>query len=425
MRKHRTITITACVLLVFAIIWGFYQRNRQQQYIRYLSSMYDRSFYELIDSMDNIEVKLEKLLVADNSSAGGELIADIWRQSYSVSENLSVMPSNTQNSQEVMAFVNKLGEYCRSLSIKDSLNDKDRETIGELISACRMLNDDIEAVRLAGDEIFVSKDNSDTAFLDNIGTNGIDYPTLIYDGPFSDAARGEAKGLPTEEVDVETAQLSALKLIGTNAVNITSLDNIEGEIPCYCLRIETENGNAFTAAVTKKGGKVLWLLSDELPENTNLQLSDAVESAAQVLSGNGFSNMHMTHWQVSKASVLMTFVALDDDVILYPDMVKLIISLEDGSVLGMDAGNYYRNHTQREHFDQIITSEEAEESVSRDAQIKSSQLCLIPYNDREIFCHELTLVYDDSVYYKYIDAQTGDVVEVLKLVNTEFGNMVI
>ena len=44
------------------------------------------------------------------------------------------------------------------------------------------------------------------------------FPTLIYDGPFSESSeKREAKGLGTDEVDRETARATAEKLTGSSA----------------------------------------------------------------------------------------------------------------------------------------------------------------------------------------------------------------
>ena len=43
----------------------------------------------------------------------------------------------------------------------------------------------------------------------------------------------------------------------------------------------------------------------------------------------------------------VNYAAVQNNVTLYPDLVKLQISMDNGAIIGVEAGNYLRNHVDR------------------------------------------------------------------------------
>lgn len=77
----------------------------------------------------------------------------------------------------------------------------------------------------------------------------MDYPTLIYDGPFSDhLLEQEPKLLDgREEVSVEQALDTAVRLTGQSGLEADG--EAAGQLPCYVF-----SGGTARATVTKQGG---------------------------------------------------------------------------------------------------------------------------------------------------------------------------
>ncbi len=431
MKKRNWALISVISIAIVGLcVWAVTENVHKNRYRRLLDGMYERSFYSLIDNMENIKVKLEKLLIAQDTNTGNRLIADIWRQSYSVSENISQIPAGAGGTEEIMAFVNKLGEYCRSLSYKEDITEEDKENLRSLLAACRTLSESAQMLRLSSIEgaYALSQPLTDEGEypIDGIAMNGIDYPTLIYDGPFSDAATGRPLGLPGNAVGVDEAKENAVRFIGEDRIRtIEQTGEEEGEIPTWVFTVSLNSNLVVQAAITKQGGVMLWMLPDSIPANVNLQVNDAVAYSDHFLSSKGLDKMEMIHWQTFGSTVLVTYADVMYDMLIYPDMVKVQVSLDTGEIIGYEAGNYIRSHRLRGYPDMLVTEEAALEAAGEELESKEVRLCLIPMNATEIACYEVKGEFEGNIFYVYVDTVTGKVVNVLKYVSTENGSLTL
>ena len=91
-QKGSTLTAIACAVAVLAVITACAQTVGNQRTERTLAALYDRAYYDLYTGLEDIQVKLDKLRLLPNGGASSELAADVWRQSYAVSLNLTTLP---------------------------------------------------------------------------------------------------------------------------------------------------------------------------------------------------------------------------------------------------------------------------------------------------------------------------------------------
>ena len=430
MKKRNWAVISLVSLAVIGLCaWGITENIHKNRYRRLIDSMYERSFYAMIDNMENIEIKLEKLLIAEDTRAGSKLIADIWRQSYSVSENLSQIPAGAGSLEEMMSFVNKLGEYCMSLSYKETIEQEDKENLKAMLTVCKGLCEDVQTLRLSSiaGQYALSQPLTDEGDMpmDGIAMNGIDYPTLIYDGPFSDAAVGPPLWLPNKLVSEDEAREAALTFMGADRVKtIVKSGEEAGDIPTWNFTVTLNTNLVLQMAVTKQGGVVLWMLPDSIPANVNLQADEAVAYADRFFTERGFETMELVHWQVFGSTVLLAYVDVMYDILMYPDMIKLQVSLDTGEIIGYEAGNFLRSHRLRGYPDILVTEEEAMEAAGA-LENKQLRLCMIPLNGVEIACYEINGEFDGGTFFVYVDTLTGEVVNVLKLAVTDGGTLTL
>ena len=430
MKKRNWAAVIAIGLAVIGLCaWGITENIHKNRYRRLIDSMYERSLYAMIDNMENIEIKLEKLLIAEDTSAGNKLIADIWRQSYSVSENLSQIPAGTGSLEEMMSFVNKLGEYCMSLSYKETIDQTDRENLRAMLKVCKGLCEDVQNLRLSSIAGNYSLSQPLTAEgempMDGIAMNGIDYPTLIYDGPFSDAAVGPPLWLPSKIVSEEEAQAAAVAFMGADRVkSIVKAGEESGEIPTWNFTVTLSTNLVLQMAVTKQGGIVLWMLPESIPASVTLQADEAIAYADYFFKSRGFETMELVHWQVFGSTVLLAYVDVMYDMLIYSDMIKLQVSLDTGEIIGYEAGNFLRSHRLRGYPDVLVTEDEALEAAG-ELENKQIRLCMIPLNGVEIACYEVKGEFMGGTFFVYVDTLTGEVTNVLKLTVTDGGSLTL
>ena len=123
--------------------------------------------------------------------------------------------------------------------------------------------------------------------------------------------------------------------------------------------------------------------------------------------------------QRNEGVIVINFARLQEGVTLYPDLVKVQVS--GGRVVGLEAGNYWRNHVERDLPEVTFSYQQALEAVNSRLNIISARLALIPSDtsygrlDGERLCYEFTCSLGQSRYLVYIDVQTGVEASILKL----------
>ena len=123
----------------------------------------------------------------------------------------------------------------------------------------------------------------------------------------------------------------------------------------------------------------------------------------------------------------INFAGVQDQIILYSDLIKVSVCLNSGRVYAMDAKSYVENHKQREIPDPQIRVEQAELKLSDKMQVMTSRLAYIPLETGkeklayEFFCETA----DGEEFYVYIDALTGKQLEIFKVVLTDQGTLLL
>ena len=73
----------------------------------------------------------------------------------------------------------------------------------------------------------------------------------------------------------------------------------------------------------------------------------------------GYGSMEMSYYSFYDGILTVNYAAVQNGVILYPDLIKLQLSAKDGAVIGLEAAHYLMNHAERTIELPVITEEEA------------------------------------------------------------------
>ena len=150
-------------------------------------------------------------------------------------------------------------------------------------------------------------------------------------------------------------------------------------------------------------------------------LEECRQSALAFLSSRGYENMRPTYFQAYEGVMVISFAPVQGEALLYPDLVKVQLRMDNGQVVGWEARNYLSHHHPRGPLIPQFSLEEAQGMVSDRLEITGSQLCLIPKNGREILCFEFQGDFQGHTYLVYINGNTGEQEEILKIVENEAG----
>lgn len=447
--------ITTAILSLIIIVLGAFLYNTSHNLTATsasLESLYQRSFFDLVDNVNNMEVDVSKLMVSNDSTSQQEILASIKQKTSDAENDLSLLPINSNLLDSTTKFMNQLNGYCTSLITykEGKIEKEDYNTLSNVYSSIATIKQELNSVMeklMSGYRISDNIGSEDVVgdfsnSLSNLTNDTIEYPSLIYDGPFSEASiKREVKGLPNTEITQEEAEAKLSKIFEKDITNVTYLGETKGNFETFDFGVNTENGKNYFLQITKRGGFLLNMNSNSIQENStqnqeeeNITLDDeenynnSLPSKIAVGFANklGIENMQTT-WSASSNKICYINLApVEDDVILYPDLIKVKIDLSNNEILGWEASSYAYNHCEREDLIPQLSEEEAKNLVSENLNVDTVKLCVIPLDYMgETLAYEFAGKYNNFNYYLYIDAYNGKQVRVLRIIQTDEGNLVM
>jgi spore germination protein len=443
-RKMYSIVI---VVISAVAIWGIYQYKHAANLRQELDNQYNRAFYDMIGYVNNVEVLLGKSLISSTTNKTAATLQEAWRQANMAQTDLGQLPVSQPVLANTSKFLTQVGDLAYSLNNQNmggkALSDDQYKTIEQLYGFSTSLGNNLNELHsqlsqgrikwgdLArkGTRLF-SKASSSLSIeqFENIDKTFQEYPSLIYDGPFSDhMTTTEAKGLTGEEMDIEKAKENVIKLFGKDRVS--SVENISkddtGPIKTYSYRVSfnnvDENQNAYVD-VTQKGGHIFWMLYNRPVGEKKIEIDKAKELGKKFLETMGFKDMVDTYYISEDGTAVINYAYKQGEVVIYPDLIKLKIALDTGEVIGLEAKGYLSSHTVRDIPAPKISLEEARGAISHRVEILSSGLAIIPTDYKtEIFTYEFKGKLNNRDFLVYINAEDGREENILMIINTPNG----
>src|SRR5699024_6202634 len=89
-------------------------------------------------------------------------------------------------------------------------------------------------------------------------------------------------------------------------------------------------------------------------------------------------NMKATYYLKQGGVATINYAYIQDDVTIYPDLIKVKVALDNGEVLGIETTGYLNNHTERTIEQPAISIEEAKATLNKNLEITSQGLAIIP-----------------------------------------------
>ena len=166
-------------------------------------------------------------------------------------------------------------------------------------------------------------------------------------------------------------------------------------------------------------------MSDYSVTEVNITGEQAVEAAQRFLMDRGYGQMEPSYSSLYDGILTVNFAPVEEGVVLYPDLVKVQISMKDGRVIGLEPAGYLMNHVKRDLSGAVLTPEEALGRVNGELEAGSTRLCVIPENDREYLCYEIACTRGQNRYIVYIDAMTGAERSLMQVIENEHGTLVM
>lgn len=439
--KISTIVISLIAVAAIVTLSIFLSRNIRESTTlgNDLENVYQRAYYELVSNVNNMEINLSKLKVTSSTSARVEILNELSKCSQISTTALATLSAENYGVINTTRYINQTGDFAIYLQKKiidgEDISEDDYEIINNLYDMTRdmgrelaLINDEIAK----GDYNFVERLNdSDDIFSEvfmRLEESVVEIPALIYDGPFSSSLlEKEPKAVTGEEITPEEG-IQEIKTIlndfGVKEIEYTGENN--SFIPMYNYDALTENDEHISIEITQQGGHLVMLNISRTIEEPSYTPEECAELAEQYLESFGFENMKSVWVSNYNSSIYVNLAPVIDDIVWYPDLIKVKIASNTGELIGFEGLSYYYNHTQRDIESPTISQEEAISSISKNLTIETIRLALIPLEKgSEQLAYEFSGRVSDSQYYIYVDALTGEEIKVLRVIDSDEGTLLL
>ena len=443
--KMLTLVIT---LIVIILVLGAFACKKSLAYRQLTENNYNHAFYQLIEYVDNTEKLLAKSMISNSSSHATETLTNINKETALAQAYLSRLPIETQELENAQKFLHQVGDYCYSISKKTMKGEKLTE---EEFNNLKSLHDyslnlkntlyqletdlfsstirwgDLENV---GSRMFSKEEETLTqSSFSNIEEDMHQYAGLIYDGAYSEGLETTEKyGLTGNDISQGEALDIAKKFLGEekiSEINFTE-ESQNANIDCYNYNVKGKSDKVnYTISVSKKGGHVVSMNCDRNVESENIKPEDAVNMGKEFLENREYKSMKETYYMKEGNVITVNYAFVQDNMVMYPDLIKLKIALDNGEVLGLEATGYLNSHKEKREFPQIkISRDKALELINQDLEIKAVDLAVIPTEwNTEILCWEIKGISESNDFLVYINADTGEEEDILMIVDTPNGTL--
>lgn len=439
MKKRTVIKILSFAFLFVVLFAGLYiKENRENKLLKNeLRNDYSRSLSELNSRLNTISLILEKTAYVNDSSQMSSFASELYSEAELAKSALSQLPAGESSLDSVNRFLSQVGNYALSVSKSvitgNSITDIQRQNLSLLSNTAKAVSqaltdihielsdynsfDDVLGDRLEGSLPQGALADSLTELEENI----TDYPTLIYDGPFSDHILTKKPLMLENEavVDSGDALKTAKTISGDNTLKADGNEN--GRIECY--RFKSDNA---TVTVSKKGGHPVFMRKNRTVGNTSFSYEQALIKAKAFMKENGFTNMTDTYYFSDEGVCVINFAYLDGQTICYTDLMKVGVALDNGEIMLYEASGYLFNHTERAFASPVYSAAQAAEKLSPALTVKETAMALIPSDGgSEIRCWEfLCSGNDERDILVYINVQNLFSEQIFILLKTDGGTLV-
>lgn len=438
-RRRYVIAIVSLSLAIVSLgIVTLSMYSSSEYYKNQLENDYQRAFFELTSTVSNMEIKLSKLMVMQSEKQIQKNLYDVSRQADNAQASLAQLPISHNTIDKTMKFVNQLGGLSESLAESvakgNSLTSDQLNQIDDLYGVNKTISKELRAMLIKFSEQKVKimpKNSQSTNKVDTVGdkfgelqNTSVDYPKMIFDGPFSDGVVNAEIKLTGKEIQESEAKEKLTQYLSDFKVNsIDYIDETKGKIATYNYNVVLKDESKLFAQISKIGGMLVLLDNDRELDNFSLEVEECIKIAEDFLKKIGYQNLVSVWVSDYNGNVYVNLASERRGIIYYPDLIKIIVARDNGAILGLETQTYLANHKERPPVATTISLNVAKAKISNKIKIDIQRLVVIPQEgNKEIAAYEFAGVWNEIKYFVYIDAKTGEEIEVFRVIDSEEGN---
>jgi len=426
-------------------LFAYNQYLRQRSVASLLEAQRQQTFATLVGSAEGLDVALSKSIASADLGQLTLLLAEAHRLASSAADAVGQVPLGQPALTNMAAFFTQAGDYVYSLARQtargQSPSSDQMKQLVRLQGQASSLSAELHRLqgtaltrpfRWASLPLPGSRTTTPASPVVD-GVNALEksvqeYPSLTYDGPFADKnINRKPAGLTGPEVTQAQAQDIALRFmsVGGGSFRVARTATVRGNIPAYSFHLIPGPGVQSTEAdidISRTGGQVVWMLKSRPIGNASLSLTDAQARAVDFLRTHGIAGMTPTGALRHGGEAIVNFAGQENGVVIYPDLMKVAVALDNGEILGFDATQYLMSHTNRSLPRPKITEQQARLSLNPQLKVLSSRLAVIPTDDlKEVLTYEFHGTVGEQEFLVYINALTGREEKILRVIRSADG----
>ena len=427
--------------LVGVGIWGFQEHKEKNAILINAENNYQRAFHDLNYNIDILHDKIGTTLAMSSRNSLSPTLAEVWRIASEANNDVGQLPLTLMPFNKTEEFLSNIGKFSYIAAVrdldKDPLSDEEYNTLKSLYKQSAEIQNELRRVQNMVLEnnlrwmdvemaIATGKEPADNTIMDGFQTveKKVEGYAESDMGPLFSSMNKKDHNYQTlsgDNITKEKAIEIAKELVdASDDVKVNVTDNGEGsDYGFYSVSIKGKNKD-FDVDLTKKGGHPIWGINNREVGEQKVSLNDASFRAEEFLKRHGFENMRLYESLQYDNTGLFTFLTRQDDVMIYPEAIRIKVALDDGTVIGFSAEEYLGKHKERELPAVKWTEEEAKKQINKNVEIMDSRKSLITNSlDEDVLCYEFIGILGDDTYRIFINVEDGTEEYVEKLQNAE------
>lgn len=424
--------------------WGYKEHQEKDAVLLHAENNYQRAFHDLAYDMDQLRDKIGTSLAMNSKENLSPELTEVWKLASEAHSSVSQLPLTLMPFNKTEEFLSNVGNFSYQTAVRDlandPLNDKEYNRLKQLYSNAQDIQNELRNVqhlvidnnlRWMDVELALAsgEKQSDNTIIDGLKTvekNADTFSDADTEHDYTTTKQREKgfQNLQGEQISESDAKKIAQKFApDLNSEFTIAKSGNKTNRDVYSLSMNDENHGAnIYMDVTQKGGYPVYLIQNREVKDQKLSLNEGSNKALKFLKDNGYDT---TDFELDESEQydnigIFSYVPVENNVLLYPDTIRMKVALDNGEIIGFSARDFLTNHKRRNLPKPKLTMEEAKKKVSGNVQIQDSRLAIITNQmSKEVLCYEFFGTIDNDTYRMFINADTGIEEKVEKLKNAE------
>lgn len=424
--------------------WGYREHQEKNAILVHAENNYQRAFHDLTYKIDMLHDQIGTTLAMNSRTSLSPALAEVWRIAAEAHSDVGQLPLSLLPFNKTQQFLAQIGAFSYRTAVRDldkePLTKEEYQTLQALYQKAADIQNELRNVqhlvlknhlRWMDVELALATNNrpSDNTIIDGFkavendvqsfseGTNFAPTFTTI-----TNREKGfiRAKGKQISETEAKQIAKSFLGLKGTETIKIVRSGKGADE-RFYSVTVVDPKTKAETYMdITEKGGYPIWVMDNRPVKKQTISVYDASVKGQQFLKKHRFTNFELYDSSQYDNVAVLTFVANEQGVRIYPEAIKMKVALDDGTIVGFSARDYLASPPITTIPKPTISLVEARKKLNPNVRVMEERKAIITNDlNQEVLCYEFLGTLGDDTYQIFINAKTGMEEKVDKMQSVE------